>query len=234
MKDIARCIFQSDIKICHCLLPLYEFICYACKCRLLIEHLLDCFSDICESRELDHAPAEGLRFLALLEKHKTRVIVEYPVAVCAVDLCSVSLVQLDSVAKSRRAGCVEHVSRSNEVPDGCTVVDDLPSLILVVHVGVFDSGERILLVHLHDALLAVRIGFVRRFDRCKRGALRELIVLGSDVLGRDGVSAFDFGLEHVHVLLHTDFREGMEVVSVINKFLTHVRLLMQTQDLLWS
>lgn len=66
--------------------------------------LLDSFSYIGESGQLHHAPSEGLRLLALLEQHKSGVVVEHPVAVCSCNLRSaVLLVQPGSVAESRIA-----------------------------------------------------------------------------------------------------------------------------------
>lgn len=66
--------------------------------------LLNSFSYIGESGQLHHAPSEGLRLLALLEQHKSGVVVEHPVAVCTCDLRSaVLLVQPGSVTESRTA-----------------------------------------------------------------------------------------------------------------------------------
>lgn len=184
--------------------------------------LLDSFSYIGESGQLHHAPSEGLRLLALLEQHKSGVVVEHPVAVCSCNLRSaVLLVQPGSVAESRIAGSVQHVGGSDKALHRFAAVDDLPCLVPVVHVGVGNAAERVLLVHLHHSLLPVRVRLVQRLQRIECGSDRKQTVLCADVLRRDRMSSLDLGLEDVHVFLNADLGERMEVVAVVNEFLAH-------------
>lgn len=184
--------------------------------------LLDSFSYIGESGQLHHAPSEGLRLLALLEQHKSGVVVEHPVAVCSCNLRSaVLLVQPGSVAESRIAGSVQHVGGSDKALHRFAAVDDLPCLVFVVHVGIGNAAERVLLVHLHHSLLPVRVRLVQRLQRIECGSDRKQTVLCSDVLRRDCMSSLDLGLEDVHVFLNADLGERMKVVAVVNEFLAH-------------
>lgn len=145
--------------------------------------LLNIFSYIGESGQLHHAPSEGLRLLALLEQHKSGVVVEHPVAVCTCDLRSaVLLVQPGSVAESRIAGSVQHIGGSDKALHRFTAVDDLPCLVLVVHVGVGNAAERVLLVHLHHSLLPVRVRHVKCLQLIESGSDRKQTVLCADVL----------------------------------------------------
>lgn len=145
--------------------------------------LLDSFSYIGESGQLHHAPSEGLRFLALLEQHKSGVVVEHPVAVCSCNLRSaVLLVQPGSVAESRIAGSVQHVGGSDKALHRFAAVDDLPCLVPVVHVGIGNAAERVLLVHLHHSLLPVLVRLVQRLQSIERGSDRKQTVLCADVL----------------------------------------------------
>lgn len=184
--------------------------------------LLNSFSYIGESGQLHHAPSEGLRLLALLEQHKSGVVVEHPVAVCSCNLCSaILLVQPGSVAESRIAGSVQHVGGSDKALHRFAAVDDLPCLVPVVHVGIGNAAERVLLVHLHHSLLPVRVRLVQRLQRIECGSDRKQTVLCADVLRRDCMSSLDLGLEDVHVFLNADLGERMEVVAVGNEFLAH-------------
>lgn len=184
--------------------------------------LLDSFSYIGESGQLHHAPSEGLRLLALLEQHKSGVVVEHPVAVCTCDLRSaVLLVQPGSVAESRIAGSVQHVGGSDKALHRFAAVDDLPCLVLVVHVGVSNAAERVLLVHLHHSLLPVRVRHVQCLQLIESGSDRKQTVLCADVLCGYSVPSLDLGLEDVHVFLNADLGERMEIVAVGNEFLAH-------------
>lgn len=184
--------------------------------------LLDSFSYIGESGQLHHAPSEGLRLLALLEQHKSGVVVEHPVTVCTCNLRSaVLLVQPGSVAESRIAGSVQHVGGSDKALHRFAAVDDLPCLVLVVHVGVSNAAERVLLVHLHHSLLPVRVRHVQCLQLIESGSDRKQIILCADVLCGYSVPSLDLGLEDVHVFLNADLGERMEVVAVGNEFLAH-------------
>lgn len=184
--------------------------------------LLDSFSYIGESGQLHHAPSEGLRLLALLEQHKSGVVVEHPVAVCSCNLCStILLVQPGSVTESRTAGCIQHVGGSDKALHRFAAVDDLPCLVLVVHVGIGNAAERVLLVHLHHSLLPVRVRHVQCLQIIESGSDRKQTVLCADVLCGYSVPSLDLGLEDVHVFLNADLGERMEVVAVVNEFLAH-------------
>lgn len=105
IQNIASLIFKSDIEISHYMVLLLDYLIHnTCNRGDGVKLLLDSFSYIGESGQLHHAPSEGLRLLALLEQHKSGVVVEHPVAVCSCNLRSaILLVQLGSVAESRIA-----------------------------------------------------------------------------------------------------------------------------------
>ena len=175
IQNIASLIFKSDIEISHYTVLLLDYLIHnTCNRGDGVKLLLNSFSYIGESGQLHHAPSEGLRLLALFEQHKSGVVVEHPVAVCSCNLRSaVLLVQPGSVAKSRIAGIVQHVSGSDKALHRFAAVDDLPCLVLVVHVGIGNAAERVLLVHLHHSLLPVRVRLVQRLQCIECGSDRK-------------------------------------------------------------
>lgn len=188
-----------------------------------VKLVLHGFSDVSKSGQFHHTPSKGLGFLSLLKQHKTGVIVEHPVAVCTCYLGrTVLFIHLGSITQSWITIGIENVCRSDEtLYRNARFIEDLPSLVLVVHVGIGNAAERVLFVHLHDGLLVVGVRLIQRLQGIKRGCNRKEMVLCANILGSNCMSTFHLGLEDVHVFLHTDLGERMEVITIGNEFLAH-------------